>query len=158
MSLTDGFYAAMPGLPDPDRDPQFYDGVRARRLTAWFVDVAIILLVGVPVAVLFGLFTLGFGFALFPLIVAGVGFVYRTATLAGGSGTWGMRLMGIEFRRHDGTRFDLLTAFLHTAIYAFAMSVVVVQLLSCGTILLTRYRQSVADIVLRTTAINRPAD
>ncbi len=29
----------------------------------------------------------------------GVGFLYRTATIAGGSATWGMRLMGIELRR-----------------------------------------------------------
>lgn len=158
MSLTDGFFAVMPGLPDPDRDPQFYDGIRGRRLVAWFVDVAIVLLAGVPVAILFGLLTLGFGFALFPLIVAGIGFLYRTATLAGGSATWGMRLMGIEFRRHDGTRLDPTTALLHTTIYAASLFFVFPQILSCATILATRYRQSVADIVLRTTAINRPAD
>ena len=57
----------MAGLPDPERDRQFYEGVPPRRLVAWFVDLAIVLLVGVPLAVLFGLLTLGFGFALFPL-------------------------------------------------------------------------------------------
>ena len=28
------------GLPDPERDRQFYDGVPLRRLVAWFIDVA----------------------------------------------------------------------------------------------------------------------
>ncbi len=93
-----------------------------------------------PLALFFGLATLGFGFALFPLIVAGVGFLYRTATLAGASATLGMRFTGIEFRRGDGTRFDLLTRLLHTAIYTVCISVVVLQLVSCLTILGTRYR------------------
>jgi uncharacterized RDD family membrane protein YckC len=148
----------MHGLPDPDRDRQFYAGVPARRLAAWFVDVAIILLIGLPVALAFGVVTLGFGFALFPMILMAVGFAYRSATLAGGSATWGMRLFGIEFRRHDGTRFDTLTALLHTSLYAFAISFFVVQVLSCLTILTTRYGQSVPDLILRTAAINRPDD
>ena len=155
---ADGFTGPMYGLPDPDRDRQFYDGVRTRRLFAWVVDLAIILLIGVPLATLFGLMTLGFGFAIFPLIVAVVGFFYRTATLAGGSATWGMRFTGIELRRGDGTRFDLTTALLHTALYTLCISVVVLQVISCFTILGTRYRQSLGDMLLGTAAINRPAD
>ena len=89
---------------------------------------------GVPLAVLFGLFTLGFGFALFPFVVAATGFLYRTATIAGGSATWGMRFVGIELRRGDGSRFDLLTAVLHTGIYMVCISVIVLQAISCLTI------------------------
>lgn len=148
----------MPGLPDPDLDAQFYEGVPMRRFAAWLVDLALVLLMGVPLAVLFGLLTLGFGFALFPAIVGGTGFLYRVLTLAGGSATWGMRFTGLEFRRHDGTRFDLLFALVHTAITAVSLGVGVLQLVSCGTILWTRYRQSLADIILGTTAINRPAE
>ena len=129
-----------------------------RRFVAWCVDLVIILLVGVPLATVFGLLTLGFGFAIFPLIVAGVGFLYRTWTLAGGSATWGMRFTGIEFRRRDGSRFDFATALLHTALYAVCMSFFVLQLVSCVTIVGSRYRQSLGDMVLGTTAINRPAD
>jgi uncharacterized RDD family membrane protein YckC len=155
---ADRLSGPMAGLPDPEHDRQFYEGVPARRLVAWFIDLAIVLAVGVPVAVVFGLMTLGFGFALFPIVVGGIGFLYRTATIAGGSATWGMRVTGIEFRRGDGSRFDLATAFLHTAIYAVALSVIVLQLISCIAILATRYRQSLPDIILGTTAINRPAD
>jgi uncharacterized RDD family membrane protein YckC len=87
-----------------------------------------------------------------------VGFLYRTASIASGSATWGMRFMGIELRRHDGSRFDLTTALLHTGIYTVSFSVIVLQIISCGAILTTRYGQGLNDIILRTTAINRPAD
>jgi uncharacterized RDD family membrane protein YckC len=149
---------AMPGLPDPEIDRQFYEGVPMRRFVAWLVDVAIILLIGVPLALVFGLLTLGLGFALFPLIVGGVGFLYRTYLLASASATLGMRFTGTEFRRSDGTRFDLLFALLHTAIYFVCISVFPLQLVSCATIVGTRYRQSLGDIILGTTAINRPAE
>lgn len=148
----------MPGLPDPELDAQFYEGVPMRRFSAWLVDLLLVGLMGVPIALLFGLLTLGFGFALFPAIVGGIGLVYRVLTLASGSATWGMRFTGLEFRRHDGTRFDLLFALLHTAITAVCFGVFVLQLVSCGTIVWTRYRQSIADIILGTTAINRPAE
>lgn len=152
-----GLFGPLSGLPDPDLDRQFYDGVRTRRLFAWIADIAIILAMGVPLALLFGLVTLGFGFALFPVILLGVGFAYRTLTLAGRSATWGMRFTGIEFRRGDGSRFDLPMALMHTLLYAVAISVGFLQLVSCATIVATRYRQSVPDILLGTTAINRPA-
>ena len=153
-----GLSGPMPGLPDPDLAPQFYEGVPMRRLAAWLVDAAVVLLIGVPLALLFGLLTLGFGFVLFPAIVGGSGLLYRTLTLASGSATWGMRFTGIEFRRHDGTRLDPLFAVLHTGASAIVLGVVVLQVVSCGTIVWTRYRQSLADIILGTTAINRPAD
>ena len=112
-----------------------------------------------PLAILFGLLTLGFGFALFGFIIAAVGFLYRTSMLAGpASATLGMRFTGIEFRRGNGERFDFMTALVHTAIYTVCIGTFVLQLISCATILGTRYRQSIADIILGTTAINRPAD
>jgi uncharacterized RDD family membrane protein YckC len=151
-------FGQMDGLPDPERDAQYYEGVPARRLAAWVIDLFVILLAGLPIALFFGIATFGLGFALFPFVVASVGFLYRVATIAGGSATWGMRVMGIELRRHDGTRFDLSTAFLHTAIYSIAFWTVVLQIVSCVTILVSRYHQGLQDIILRTTAINRPAD
>lgn len=148
--------AALPGLPDPELDPQFYAGVPARRLAAWLVDVLIVLAVGLPLATLFGLATLGFGFALFGFLIMGVGVVYRTLTIASGSATWGMRLMGIELRRADGARLDVLTAFLHTVIYSFCLGVVLLQIASVVAMVATRYGQGAPDLILRTAMINRP--
>lgn len=153
-----GYAGSLAGLPDPEMDRQFYEGVPARRLAAWMIDLLITLLVGVPAAVMFGLMTLGFGFALFPFLVATVGFVYRVATIAGGSATWGMRAMGIELRRADGSRFDFAAAIMHTALYTISFGVVVLQIVSCVSMVASRYGQGLPDVILRTTAINRPAD
>ena len=155
---ADSLNAPMAGLPDPERDPQFYDGVTTRRFVAWCVDLLIVLLVGVPLATLFGLMTLFVGFSIFPLIVAGVGFAYRVLTIAGGSATWGMRFTGIELRRGDGSRLDFPYALAHTVLYAVCVGFFPLQLVSCATILGSRYRQSLGDMLLGTTAINRPAD
>jgi len=148
----------MAGLPDPEREREFYRGVPFRRFVAWLIDLLVVLAIGVPLALVFGVFTLGFGFALFPAIITATGFGYRTLTLAGASATWGMRFCGIEFRRGDGTRFDLLTATLHTLIQTVAFAFFVLQMLSCVTILATRYGQSLPDLILGTTALHRPAD
>jgi uncharacterized RDD family membrane protein YckC len=158
--MSDAFDLSGPmdGLPDPDHDRQFYAGVPGRRFVAWLIDGAVALAVGVPVAVIFGILTLGFGFALFPMILGAVWFLYRTATVANASATWGMRFTGIEFRRGDGTRFDLLTAALHSGIAVVCLGTFVLQLISCVTIVGTRYRQGLPDIILGTTAINRPVD
>lgn len=153
----DTFFGTMSGLPDPDRDRQFYDGVPRRRLAAWFVDATFVLAIGVPTALVFGLLTLGVGLLAFPLVLLGVSLLYRTATLAAGSATWGMRLMGIELRKSDGARLDGLTAFLHTAIYMVSFGTLGVHLLSMLGMVATRYGQGVSDLLLRTAMINRPA-
>lgn len=155
---TGPYRFTLAGLPDPDHDPQFYRGVPARRFAAWLIDVALILIVGVPLALIFGVATLGIGFLAFPLILAAIGFAYRVGTITDRSATLGMRAMGIELRRGDGTRFDFLTALAHVAIYTISMTFLVVQFVSCLAILGTRYGQGLSDLVLRTTAINRPVD
>ncbi len=157
MTATD-YSRILPGLPDPDTDPQFYDRVPSRRLAAWCIDFVIVLLLTLPVTLVFGILTLGFGFVAFPLLLASIGYIYRVVTLSGRSATLGQRIMGIEFRRHDGTRFDLVTALLHSAVYTASIAMLPVQLASCIAILATRYGQGIGDILLRTTAINSPAD
>ncbi len=147
---------AADGLPDPVADRQFYDGVPARRFAAWVVDVLVTLAVGVPVAIIFGLLTLGAGFLLFPVLVMVVGFVYRSATIAGRSATWGMRLMGIELRRQDGNRLDFGMAVLHTALYTLSLGVIVLQAVSILGMLSAPYGRGLPDFVLRTAMINRP--
>lgn len=150
--------AVMHGLPDPHRDPQFYDGVLGRRFSAWLVDMVVTFAIGVPLALAFGLLTLGFGLVAFPVIIAGVGVIYRSATLAARSATWGMRLMGVEFRRHDGSRLDGATAVLQTLIYAACIAVTPLALVSALMMIATRYGQGIPDLFMRTAMINRPAD
>ncbi len=147
------FAPSLPGLPDPDAAPGFYDGVPAKRLLAWIVDSALILVITL-VAVPFTGFTALF---FFPLLWLAVGFVYRVATLARGSATPGMRLLGIEFRDRSGRRLDLAHAVLHTLGYTLSISTVLVQAWSVVLMLTGSRRQGLTDLILGTAAINRPS-
>ena len=147
MYATDSY----PNLPDPMVQPEFYDSVTVKRGLAWVVDAALILMLVVPVVVMtafIGLFFLPFLFFL-------TGFVYRVATLTGGSATWGMRLMSIEFRDSRGEHFDFSQAFMHTLGYTVSISVFPLQLISVAMMFLTERGQGLTDMLLGTVAINR---
>lgn len=142
----------MTALPDPIHDADFYRNVPAKRLFAWVVDMALIValtLLAIPLTAFVGLFFL-------PALWLAISFLYRWATLAGGSATWGMRLAAIEIRDRDGARLDGTTAFLHTLIYSVAMATFLVQLVSVVLILASERGQSLGDHLLGTVAINRP--
>ena len=69
---TNEFGGTDGGLPDPDADRQFYDGVPSRRLVAWFIDAVIILaMAGRQRLPSSGILTLGLGFFMMPLVVHG---------------------------------------------------------------------------------------
>jgi uncharacterized RDD family membrane protein YckC len=140
-------------LPDPATQADFYADIPLKRLLAWIVDAAVILLlclVALPFTAFLGLF-------FFPLLWLVLGFLYRWTTLASRSATWGMRLVAIEFRDRTGGRFDAGTALLHTLIYSVAMGTFVLQALSVALILISERRQSLADHLLGSVAINRAA-
>jgi len=140
-------------LPDPDRHAAFYRGVTAKRALAWVVDA---ILTGIVTALIvpFTAFT-----ALFflPLLYLAVNLFYRVATLAGGSANPGMRLCGIEFRAGDGGRLDGATAAAHTLITMVVWAFLLPQVVSAVLMLAGPRGQGIADLVLGTAAINRPA-
>ena len=146
------YSAYNPNLPDPTHDGVFFDGVTAKRLIAWVFDVIVTLVLSVMLSIA----TIGIGFLLFPLVWLGVGFVYRTLSIASGSATWGMRMTGIELRDRSGHRLTGGQAMIHTLIYSISMGTVVLQFVSAVLMLTTRYKQGMPDIFLGTTAINRP--
>ena len=141
------------GLPDPATEAEFYEGVPAKRLFAWFVDVILIALL-TAIAVPFTAFT-----ALFylPFLYFLVGFLYRWVSLSRGSATPGMRFAAIELREDDGGPLDTGTAFLHTTGYSASVAVFPVQLVSIALMLLTPRRQGLTDLVLGTAAVRRMA-
>lgn len=140
-------------LPDPYAQAEFYDDIPAKRFLAWVVDAVLIL----ALCLLVLPFTFFLGLFFFPLLWLVLGFLYRWGTLSAGSATWGMRLVAIEVRRADGARLDPATAFAHTLIYTVAMGTLVLQALSVVLILLSPRRQSLADHLLGTAALNRAA-
>ena len=139
-------------LPDPERRPDFYRGTAVKRALAWVVDVILIGLV----CVLILPFTAFTGIFFFPAMMLVVGFFYRWFTIASRSATWGMRLMAIELRDHEGQRFDSSMALWHTAGYTVSVIMAPAQFISAILMLTTPKGQGLSDLVLGTTAINRP--
>ncbi len=142
------------GLPDPALKPQFYEGVLMKRALAWIIDVvmiAVLCLLILPFTAFLGIF-------IFPLMMLVVGFIYRWFTIAGRSSTWGMRMMGIELRDHDGLRLQSGTALGHTLGYTISVAVAPLQLISVLMMIVTDRKQGLTDLLLGTTALNRPAD
>ncbi|SDC88159.1 RDD family protein [Ruegeria marina] len=141
----------MSHLPHPDHQPEFYQSVAIKRFFAWVFDTCVILLLSLIVVLL----TAFVGAFIWPILYLAVGFVYRVATIAGGSATWGMRFVGIELRDAYGSRLDGGLALAHTAGYTVSMALPVLQVISILMMLLGARAQGLTDAVLGTVAINR---
>ncbi|RED13166.1 RDD family protein [Pontivivens insulae] len=146
-------YRAHAGLPDPARDPQFYDGVVFKRFMAWILDFAFIFILWLVA----GIVTLTLAWWVLPLWVV-VDFTYRVLTLTGRSATWGMRAMGIELRDGFGQKFGFGQAIVHTALFYVSVGFILSHVLSIILMIGTARGQALHDIPLGSTAINRPAD
>ncbi|MFO6463250.1 RDD family protein [uncultured Jannaschia sp.] len=147
------YLTATTALPDPVDQPEFYNGVLAKRALAWIVDVALI----TGFTIVAGILTLTLAFFLWPVAFIAIGALYRIGTLASGSATWGMRLMGIELRGPSGDRFDGMQSMLHVLGYYASMSFVLPALASIAAMFVTGRRQGLTDLVLGSAAINRPS-
>jgi uncharacterized RDD family membrane protein YckC len=140
-------------LPDPTRHAAFYDNVPTKRALAWVIDAGI---AGVIVAMIVP-FTAFIALFFLPAMFLMVSFFYRWVTIAAGSATLGMRIMGITLLDRDGHALNSATAFGHTLIYTICMAMVVVQVVSIVMMLSGGRGQSLGDMVLGTVMINRPA-
>lgn len=145
--------------PDPRTHAAFYEGVPAKRLIAWLIDITItglIVFISSAIATIFGL-VLIVPLLFIPLIWACTGFVYRWMTIASSSATWGMRFMAIELRDSDGLRLESSTALLHTIGTYASFAVSPFQLVSVLLMGLTERGQGLTDMVLGTVMLNRAA-
>ena len=141
------------GLPDPEYDAAFYDGVPAKRLFAWIVDVILI----ASLSFLLALLSFGIGFFLWALLYLTVSFLYRSATIGSGSATLGMRLMNVELRNSLGQRLSSGEAMIHTGLYLFLSASMILQLISIGLMAASRRHQGLHDHIIGSAAINRPS-
>ena len=137
--------------PDPDTQPEFYDGIPLKRFAAWVVDASLTL-IACLILLPFTAFT---GVFFFPLMILCVGFLYRVATLSNGSATWGMRLLGMEIRTSRDERLDPGTAFAHCLGYAVSVGMMPLQLISIVLMCTSARNQGLTDMVLGTVALNR---
>ncbi|EEX10505.1 RDD family protein [Ruegeria lacuscaerulensis ITI-1157] len=143
----------MTHLPDPDRQPEFYQSVAIKRFFAWLFDIAFISLL-CTVAILL---TFGMGLFVLALIYAVVSFAYRVVTIANGSATLGMRFMGIELRDAFGERLDAGKAVAHTAGYFVSMAFPILQIISVIMMLTSARNQGLTDALLGTVMLNQRA-
>ncbi|MGC2774563.1 MAG: RDD family protein [Bradyrhizobium sp.] len=148
-----------PHAYDPQLQPELFRGVLMRRMVAFLIDL-LILAVPVILAVIFiavfGLITLGLGWALFWLVSpASViwAIVYYGATIGGPhSATIGMRLMDLEVRTWYGAPAYFVLGAVHAVCFWISVSVLSPLVLLVG--LFNGRRRLLHDIVLGTVVIN----
>ncbi len=141
------------GFPDPVSHGEFYADVTTKRLVAFLIDSLLIVLITIiliPLTAFIALLFFGFVGLLVSLI-------YRTVSLSRRSATPGMRLMGIEFRTHQGERLSPGMAIVHTVLFTLSMSMVFPQVISIILMLTTAKGQSLNDFLLGTAVINKAA-
>jgi uncharacterized RDD family membrane protein YckC len=133
-------------------DTRAYDGVRTRRVLAFFLDYLIVALLLIPFAILvffLGLLTLGLGWSLFAILGPAVALVYVWSTLGGpNQATVGMRMMGIQLDRLDGRPVDGLLAVVHSVLF-WAGNLVLTPLILLVTLFSDRKR-TLHDLLLGT--------
>ena len=151
-----------PHAYDPDTNPELFEGVLARRVLAFLIDLVIVAIPIVLAAMFifaFGIVTLGLGWALYWLLSpASVIWVlcYFGFTLGGAnSATVGMRIMNIEMRTWYGAPAYFVLGAVHAIAFWFTVS-----FFSPFVLLVAFFndrRRLLHDILLGTVIINSPA-
>ena len=152
---------SQPHAFDPQLQPELFRGVLTRRVFAFLIDLVVLsvpVIVGYLFIALFGLITLGLGWALFWLAwPASViwSIVYYGATLGGQySATLGMRVMDLELRTWYGAPGYFVLGAMHAVLFWISISFLSPLVLLVG--LFNGRRRLLHDIVLGTVVINSP--
>lgn len=139
----------------PTEDWRAYSGVLSRRVVAFIIDYVLVALLCIPAAVIIfflGILTLGFGFALYPVMFLGVAILYFGMTLGSSAqATPGMRAVGIAMARLDGKRIDFLLSTVHIILFWVLNSVLTPLILLAG--LFTERSRLVHDFLLGTVTV-----
>jgi uncharacterized RDD family membrane protein YckC len=160
---TGGRWSGGPNLQphafDPYLEPELFRGVLTRRVFAFIIDVILLsipVILGVIFIAVFGLVTLGLGWALFWLVSpASViwALVYYGATLGGPhSATIGMRVMDLELRTWYGASGYFVLGAMHAVLFWISVSVLSPFVLLVG--LFNSRRRLLHDVLLGTVIIN----
>jgi uncharacterized RDD family membrane protein YckC len=144
---------------DPDFEPELFRGVLVRRAFAFLIDLVVLsvpVILGYAFIAVFGLFTLGVGWALFWLAwPASViwAIVYYGASLGGAhSATIGMRVMDLEIRTWYGAPGYFVLGAMHAVLFWITVSFLTPLVVLVG--LFNGRRRLLHDFVLGTVIIN----
>ena len=148
-----------PNAFDPLTQPELFRGVLTRRTFAFLIDLVVL---SIPVVLacmfiaLFGVVTLGLGWALFWLVSpASViwALIYYGATLGGPhSATLGMRVMDLELRTWYGTPGYFVLGAMHAVLFWISISFLTPLVLLVG--LFNSRGRLLHDVVLGAVIIN----
>ncbi len=148
-----------PDAFDPWTQPELFRGVLTRRVFAFLIDLVVLsvpVIFGYVFIAVFGLITLGLGWALFWLawpatVIWAV--VYYGASIGGPhSATIGMRVMDLELRTWYGAPGYFVLGATHAVLFWVSISFLTPLVLLVG--LLNSRRRLLHDIVLGTVVIN----
>jgi uncharacterized RDD family membrane protein YckC len=148
-----------PHAYDPAASPELFDGVLPRRFVAFVIDVIILaipLIVASIFIFVFGIVTLGLGWALYGLLspMAVVwALIYYGYTLGGpASATIGMRAMEIEMRTWYGAPSYFVLGAVHAVVYWISVSMLTPLILLVG--FFNARGRLLHDILVGTVVIN----
>ena len=151
-----------PHAYDPVKSPELFEGVLARRIVAFVIDVIIItipvLFAGFFILV-FGLLTFGLGWFLYFLFTPGAvlwAIVYYALTFGSpASATIGMRMVNLEMRTWYGAPAYAVLGAVHAVAFWISVSALTPLILLIG--LFNERRRLLHDMLLGTIVINNPA-
>jgi uncharacterized RDD family membrane protein YckC len=144
---------------DPLLEPELFRGVATRRVFAFLIDLVVLsipVIFGYVFIAVFGLITLGLGWALFWLawpatVIWAV--VYYGASLGGPhSATMGMRVMDLELRTWYGAPGYFMLGAMHAVLFWISVSFLSPLVVLVG--LFNGRRRLVHDFILGTVVIN----
>jgi uncharacterized RDD family membrane protein YckC len=148
-----------PHAYDPIVNPELFEGVLARRCIAFLIDITIITVPVLFAAIfvfIFGLLTLGLGWALFGLLSPAAalwGIAYYGFTFGGpASATIGMRIMDIEMRTWYGAPAYFVLGAVHAIVFWLTVSFLTPFILLIA--FFNHRRRLLHDILVGTTVIN----
>ena len=146
---------------DPRQQPELFEGVVTRRAIAFVIDVIVIAIpvfLGCLLIAVFGLVTLGLGWALFLLVWPATviwALVYYGICIGGPhSATLGMRAMELELRTWYGARGYFVLGAVHGLLFWLTIS-----MLTPFVVLVAPFNQRrklLHDFILGTVVINDP--
>jgi uncharacterized RDD family membrane protein YckC len=144
---------------DPGSEPELFRGVLTRRVFAFLIDLLVLsipVILAVIFIAVFGVITLGLGWALFWLVSpASViwALVYYGASLGGPhSATLGMRMMDLQMRTWYGAPAYFVLGSMHAVLFWISVSVLTPLILLVG--LFNGRKRLLHDMVLGTVIIN----
>ena len=150
-----------PHAYDPMTNPELFEGVLARRCIAFLIDVVIIfipVLFAVIFIFIFGVITLGLGWALYWLLSPATviwAIVYYGLTFGSpASATIGMRIMDIEMRTWYGSPAYFVLGAVHAIVFWISVSFLTPLILLVG--FFNERHRLLHDILIGTVVINNP--